>query len=270
MSKELATIFKGVDLSIYANDLEENNALSEGLSSSAPMIKINGKEFALVVSGEIVQTFKDLKAVIVGAGGISKRYYNTAFTGKELKAPDCSSIDGIKPDDISEKPQCELCASCPHNAWGSAGKGKECRDYRRLVLCFIDETDDTYKLYRLDIPTMSLKSLKSYGELLSTHKLPMSAVLTKITMDPKETFAKLVFEPEAMLKPSLYKGLIAKAKEDSLVQMTLTMATYEKTVEVEEKEVVEEKPVKKASKKIAALEDVDFEKELADVAADLE
>lgn len=270
MSNELAVVLKNVDASVYKTDLEENKTLSEGLFSAAPMLKISGKEFALVISGEVVQTFKELNAVIIAAGGISKRYYENAFTGKEATAPDCSSIDGVKPDDAIEIPQCELCAKCHRNAWGSSGKGKECKDHRRLVLCMIDEMDNSYKLYRLDIPAMSLKPLKFYGELLSTHKLPMSAVLTTIGMDAKETFAKLTFKPDSVLRADIYNGLIAKAKQDPLIHTTLTTASFEKVVDAEEVEVKKE-PEKKPARKASPLKNLDLEKELdAAIAENLE
>lgn len=268
MSNELSVVLKNTDLSVFKDDLSENKDLAGGMFDSFPAIRTVGKEFVLTVGGEPVgKPSKEIIAVILKANNHkSNRYFAGAYNPKEAKAPDCSSVDDVKPDASIEKPQSAMCANCQHHAFGGA-----CRPHRRIVLCFIDQKNDTYNLYRLDVPAASLKSLKVYGDLLNQHKVPVSAVLTKITMDDEVAYAKFNFDCMSMLSVDVYKGLIERAKKDPIIQTMLESTVVAEPVK-EIEEVAEQKvePVKKATKK-SPLANVDFDKELdAAIAENLE
>lgn len=263
MSNELSIVLKNTDLSAYKEDLSENENFSGGMFDSFPVIRTVGKEFILTVGGEPVgKPAKEILAVIVKANNHkSNRYFAGAYNPKEAKAPDCASSDDVRPDKNIEEPQSSLCANCPHHAFGGA-----CRPYRRTVLGFIDQKYDTYNLYRLDVPAASLKSLKVYGDLLNQHKLPASAVVTKISMDDSVAYAKFNFECVSVLPVEVYRGLVKQAQQDPIVTAMLeSSATVDdankKPEGVIKQKAEQAKEVKKPTKK-SPLEDVDFAAEL--------
>jgi hypothetical protein len=265
MSKELTVMLQNADVSIYKEDLKENQTLSGGMFDSVPMVKTVGKEFVIVVAGDPMHKSAEITTILLnGNENKSNKYYKGKFDPKETLAPDCSSIDDIKPDYFIEVPQSKLCANCPHHYMGGP-----CRQHRKMAVLFLNK-DDTYNIYGLDIPAKTLAVLHAYGKHLEFHKIPMSAVFTKITMDESETYAKFDFESIGLVPIEIYRTIVAKAKLDPVVQLILKGTAYKKASEAEEIETKKE-PEKKSPKKSSALDNVDFEKELdAAIAENLE
>ncbi len=94
---------------------------------------------------------------------------------KMNKPPICSSTDGIT-GIVRETGECRDCESCPHNVFGTAGKGKECKNMHRLYIlmenCPIPVT--------LNIPPTSLELWRNYAIMdVAAAGLDLSEVVTE-------------------------------------------------------------------------------------------
>ena len=123
-------------------------------------------------------------------------------------APDCASIDGIKPTQ-GENIQSDSCLNCPKNQWGSdpkTGKGKACKNIIRMHIL----RDGDLLPIRLTIPPTSLKVVDEYMTYLTNKGLPYQIVKTKFSLEP----AKGAGMEYSKLK--LTAGEFLKNKEDML------------------------------------------------------
>lgn len=257
------TIFKNGTTQLPTYDVEDCKqfSVSSGMSGGMKFIRLDGKEFVRVDGGVKTPIGKTISGVIVNAGALSKRYYAKTFTGENTHAPDCASACGEKPDAGITDPVCDNCETCPKNAWGSkAGftgkKAKACQEYRRVIICFTDKEGD-HTLYRLDVPAASLNNLRVYGETLTMNRLPMQAVLTRISFDATATYQRLKFDALKAFPKKLFAEYNNIGQSEEALNM-LTMQSSSEVDEVDEADDYEEeeendvespKPVKK--KKVA-------------------
>jgi hypothetical protein len=175
--------------------------MTGGLSSgqSFPKISIKGSRFRIKEGDtETVLDSTNLDVVVVGANPrLSKAWYAKAYDkDAEPAAPDCYSLDGVSPDPESEDPQNNLCASCPHNAWGSkvTDSGQEvkaCADKKRLAVVSAD--DASGPIYLLEVTPAALKGLNQYQKELSVRGIPPEIIKTRVSFDTKASFPKLTF-----------------------------------------------------------------------------
>lgn len=102
--------------------------------------------------------------------------------------PQCFSMDGIKLDPMSEKPQSEkgFCASCPQNKFeseirkdGSPGRGKACKNMKRVHVMMANGQFPK----RLTVPPTSLKAINEYVSLLLDKGIPYPIVNTHFGLD---------------------------------------------------------------------------------------
>jgi hypothetical protein len=191
-------------------------SLTGGLSSggeSFPRISIKAARFRIVEGDtETVLDTTALEVVIVGANPrLSKTWYAKAWTkDSEPQAPDCFSLDGISPDAQATDPQNDLCASCPHNAWGSkvAPNGqqlKACSDQKRLAIVAADDPEGP--VYLLSVTPAALKGLNQYHKELSVRGIPPEIVKTKVTFDTDASFPKLQFSFGGFLDEETQKAV---------------------------------------------------------------
>lgn len=188
-----------------------NDAALAGISTGAPpRIKLAGKQFTLV-DGNGAETPYPPAKLVPGPDGnlylpvivlrakanIQKVWYEGAYNpNAEAQAPDCFSNDGIAPDPSASKIQCDLCASCPQNAYGS-GKdqqgnptaGKACTD-NKILAVFIPN----HGVHQFKIPPASLKNFGIYVKQLSASGIALGMVKTFVSFDMTATFPVLVFK----------------------------------------------------------------------------
>jgi hypothetical protein len=179
-----------------------SQSLSGGLGAgeSVPRISIKGSRFRIVEDGtETVLEQTTLDTVIVGANPrLSKNYYAKAWDADaEPSGPDCFSMDGVHPDPSVAKPENNLCASCPKNAWGSkigpqGQQLKDCADQKRLAVVSADDPQGA--VYLLQVTPAALKGLKQFQKELERRGIPPETVKTRITFDTNASFPKLVFK----------------------------------------------------------------------------
>lgn len=176
-------------------------SLAGGITSgdSFPRISIKGSRFRIVEGGnETVLDSTSLDVIVVGANPrLSKTWYAKQWTpDAEASAPDCFSLDGVRPHTDSTDPQNDLCASCPHNAWGSkvtptGQQVKACSDNKRLAVVSAD--DPSGPVYLLSVTPAALKGLNQYQKELSVRGIPPEIVKTRVSFDTDASFPKLKF-----------------------------------------------------------------------------
>lgn len=170
-----------------------------GGGEAFPRISIKGSRFRIVEGGaeQVLDTLA-LEVIIVGANPkLSKTWYAGAWSADQEanKAPDCFSLDGIRPNPEASSKQAEACAACPQNAWGSkVTDGKElkaCADQKRLAIVAADDPDGP--VYLLQVTPAALRGLNTYQKELSMRGIPAEIVRTKLTFDTTASFPKLLF-----------------------------------------------------------------------------
>lgn len=123
-------------------------------------------------------------------------YWGAEYGGSQAAAPDCSSLDG-KRGNLGE------CASCPHNQYGSKGRGKACKNMHRLYLL----TNGSPAPVIMSVPPTGIKALRDYfGKRLLLHGMLPHQVITKITAKKDMNndgiaFSRLAFTFQDKLTP---------------------------------------------------------------------
>ncbi len=189
----------------------ENDDLTSGVSGGYPIISYKGKVWAVTDGGTKRTVLRDdgdaaasLQVVIVKANPIvTKVYYEGAFVEGSDSKPTCYSDNGVTPASDAQVPQCDTCALCPHNQWGSSqgengGKGKACSDNRRLAVAPSNDLDN---VMLLRVPPSSLRALRTYAQALGRRKAPYQAVITKIGFDPNVAYPSFTFTPVGWVSP---------------------------------------------------------------------
>ena len=193
-------------------------------------------------AGVVGQPVPQLQCVIMRAkAGKEKAWYATKYTpGQEAQSPDCWSDDGVKPDAGSRLKQCESCAACAQNVFGSGtnqdgtpSKGKACAD-RKVLAVFANSS-----VFRFAVPPASLGNWDGYVRQLNTHGIPLSAVITVVGFEKGDTSYKLTFEFGGMLAEEQAKALVGKLAAPEVMeivnprgaQQALSAPTEQKQVE---------------------------------------
>lgn len=179
--------------------LAQSMAGGIGGGEAIPRISLKGARFRIKDGdAETVLPNTHLDVVIVGANPrLSKTWYAKTWTpDAEPAAPDCFSLDGVRPNTDSTDPQNDLCATCPHNAWGSkvtpmGQKIKACADQKRLAVVAAD--DPSGPIYLLQVTPAALKGLNQYQKELSMRGIAPEIVKTRISFDTDASFPKLLF-----------------------------------------------------------------------------
>jgi hypothetical protein len=229
------TIFKnGAQLPTHfeKSDFDSNKDLASGGSNFPPMIKIKNGVFVLVKNGETTPIGAVFTGVIVGAAPSkmpAKKYYKDKYTGKEESnaAPDCASANGVTPDSTIKHPVCATCALCPNNVFGSkvnelGNPTKLCTDYKRIVFYIANSNPGADKFFRMDLPTMSMKTATQYANLLDLKGIPVHGVITRVAFDQNESYPKVIFDAIEILSTEKY-AVIKQEMADPEIQRILTM-----------------------------------------------
>jgi len=205
---------------------------------------INCKSGVLTYNKEPVPDNK-LDCIII-ASTHSNLYYDQKWDADNPVNPVCYaySEDGenMKPHPKADKPQAESCDKCPMNQWNSdpeGGRGKACKNARRLALIPAGTTVadlPTAEIATLQLPVTSVQNWSMYVNKLSTlYNRPPLGVITTISSKPDvKTQFKLTFntEPNKMVGNDLIAGVFKKAEE----AMTLIERVYEPNPEPSEED----------------------------------
>lgn len=205
----LAPLAGGVPAVFAGQNLPDMNAAAaQGLSAGFAVVGYKGRNWRIKFRGD-EQILKDargvpipvLESVIVGVSPhVSKQFYEKRYSEGDDASPDCFSLDGITPDPQSTKKQCESCAACPMNVFGSriteAGKkAKACQDSRRIAVVPLgDIENESYggpMLLRL--PPMSLPNLATFSREISRYGAQPYMVATNISFNFDVAYPEITF-----------------------------------------------------------------------------
>lgn len=210
----------------------KSSDLTQGVGPGIAKMSIKGKIWAIVRGDDrqVVMNPKDPEspasfvgvAIVAASPNLSRTFYVKDFDEKAASMqPDCSSVDGIKPDNGVPHPQAKTCAACPHAAYGTGqnGKGFRCPNHRRLVIAKPGEYTEE-GLMLLNVPGGSLKNLRDFSMALDKREVDYDAVLTKLTFDSNEATPKIIFTPVGFLPEEHYKA-VQELATSSAVQAIL-------------------------------------------------
>src|SRR6478735_801373 len=208
MNALLPATFNGGISTKFAG-VKVNDDLSSGIQSSFGIVGYKGKVWSIRYRGDEEQLMRDdgdgargsIEVVILNASqAVSKIWYEQGYVEGSNAAPDCFSNNGVTPEPTSAKKQCDTCAACKHNAWGSritpAGKqGKACSDSKRIaVVPMQDIPNEAYGgPMLLRVPAASLQDIAMYGGKMQQMGYPYFSVATRIAFDPAESYPKFQF-----------------------------------------------------------------------------
>ena len=129
-------------------------------------------------------------------------HYPGVFNSNNPQQPNCFAVGRDNPDggtllphESVEKPQGKNCKDCAKNQWGSAptGKGKACKNQRRLILVPPNFTAETEPMSMYVSPA-GLKNFDKYVSRLNNEQgvLPVQ-VVTAISFDVDQSYPLLKF-----------------------------------------------------------------------------
>jgi len=220
MSNEVAIPESMRDL--LAKRLEDQKQ-HENTGSKVVYVSTKGKRFKI---GD--EKLPDKFDVIIAAAAFEKTYYEDAYDPEVKATPSCYALslsDPTEPNVQSPNPQSKSCIDCPHNEFGSAkiGKGKACKDARRLMMFAWNETSgaDFSQVAQLKVAASSLKAWGAYCSMVRRrYGLPFSWVITTVSLDDDADYPQLVFDCKGPVEDK-NEVLEVEARSDELTKMSI-------------------------------------------------
>lgn len=164
--------------------------------------------------------------VVVIDSIMENKHYSSKYDANNPGSPTCYAFgrteDTMAPHEQAELPVSEACAGCPNNEWGSGdeGRGKACKNVRRLAVISADALDDgadgvdEATVAYIELPVTSVKAWAGYvNQLVATANKPPLAFVTEVSLSPDtKTQFKVSFKAkEAIEDGELIGALLAKA-----------------------------------------------------------
>ena len=229
-----------VDQSAANNDWGD---LLTGMPVGAPpRLKLNGKAFAMVDSVGIVTELPAGKMfigpddnaylklmVLAGRPQLQKAWYSKAYDPNDEThaSPDCFSNNGEQPDATAPAPQCDSCANCQKNAFGSgvnqngaATGGKACTDIK-IMAVFIPN----HGIFSFKIPPGSFKNWSALGKQLKSAGIRPGYVVYLVGFEPASEYPVLTFKYGGVVPEQLIPALAEKAESQETVDILTNRIT---------------------------------------------
>ena len=240
-SFSLTAPFQDMDPEMLAELQDELSDLDDENGITCRQIKIPaGGKLAYEVQGEEEgdeEYLKEIEGVIVFTHRMNG-FWPNAFgtsTNPEDKIPVCSSMDGKS--GLNIQTGCvDECERCPYNQYGSdskGGKGKACKNMRRIYLMRSGDPN----FYLLTVPPTSIKEVnKSLTRIMASKGIPytnliVSLKLAKATNVNGIDYSTVVIEKKGVLPPAAAK--MAKEMRNQIKnkykEMTLSLDEYATT-----------------------------------------
>lgn len=168
-------------------------------------------------------------ACVILSSPIERLFYAERYDPTKIVPPTCFAIGRLasemSPAPSVEKPQHATCEGCPRNEWGSSltgGKGKACRETRRLLLIPADAVTSPESVAKAEVaalrpPVTSLKNYANYVQTLAASmKRPPVAVISEIAVVPDvKTQFKVNFNMvKPIAEPAVVKALMQRAEQE--------------------------------------------------------
>ena len=188
-------------------------------------VSIKGGVFRLLSSGKEIASIEDrhLDVIIVKAAPKVSRIFYAGGYDKDAAAaaPDCTSVDGEKPDAGVKNKQSSSCATCPQNIAGSGtGQSRACRYQQRLAVVLANNPEGD--VLQVTLPATSIfgkedgdkRPLQAYARYMAAQTPPVNldAIVTRMKFDTKAESPKLFFSPMRWLTDEEYEIAQDQAK----------------------------------------------------------
>jgi hypothetical protein len=167
---------------------------------SSNRISTKGKVFTLP-TGE--SSGNPLNVVVLNFVAFNS-YYTAAWNPNVRAKPACWALgrvlDEMVPSDKVPTPQHTDCKTCPKGQFGSApngGKGKACKNIRRLLVVPYgpEGINEKTEPMTLDVSPTGLKSWNKYVDRLRKEfAMAPLQVVTEVKFDPNQSFPSLQFD----------------------------------------------------------------------------
>jgi len=193
-------------------------ALAGGAGPSGiKRVSIKGGVFRLMSAGKEVAAIDErfLDVIIVKAAPKVSRIFYAGSYDKDAAAaaPDCTSVDGEKPDVGVKNKQASSCAQCPQNISGSGtGNSRACRYQQRLAVVLANNPEGD--VLQVTLPATSIfgkeeggkRPLQAYARYMAAQTPPVNldTIVTRMKFDTKAESPKLVFEAARWLTDDEY------------------------------------------------------------------
>lgn len=188
---------------------------------SGDRIKFNGNSSISTPDGNEGEALECVVIDFVSAN----LFYEGAFDRNSPQPPGCFAIGTepsmMVPSDNSPDKQAESCSICPNNQFGSAGKGKACKNTRLLAVMPLSMDGDTPPIWIMSVPPTSMKMFDGYVSSLAVkHKMSPIGMLTEITLDQGVTYAAPRFKAVRPLKAEEFKTYMEQ-REAAMTRLTV-------------------------------------------------
>lgn len=257
-------------------EMEKSKAVTTGVTSGAalPKLSIAGKEFSIRVGGasQSLRTFTLDVIIADSRANLSKQYYSSAYDPSQTASqPDCASIDSITPDFVPAIID-KVTGKCPHNCkecyfnqFGTAtqGKGKACKDYKRLVVLLAGTEQVPFDPARppltLDLPATSFHAPKDkagvmmfreFADACERNNMPISMVVAELSFMSGTAFSQLCMRPKRLVTEEEYNRVLeVREMDDVKAALHDKYEQHEEDVPAETKEALAE-PAKEEPAKV--------------------
>jgi hypothetical protein len=186
----------------------KERVLAEVQGDNLPYMSLKNKRFTL--NEEKLGTEID---VVILADVYDNSYYDRPYKEDALNPPACFAIgedyDSLTPHHTAPSPQSDDCMTCPKAEWGSSntGKGKACRNGRRLLVAPYIKMTGEVQLSELAVINLAPTSLAGYSKYVKSlakaeQPRPPFAVGTSLSFDDDKAYPLLHFDRVADINDS--------------------------------------------------------------------
>lgn len=259
MSTDLAT--QSRELALPADLMAElAKDAKDAAAKERPAIgRISLKSGQMTYAGQPIKDNK-MEAVALFAS-FRNVFYAGRYDPNNIVNPNCFAIseddEDMAPHANVSEPVHPTCEGCKYNEWGSdpgGGRGKACKQTRRLVLLpgqAVDLGPDAIKTAELavmDIPVTSVRNYSGFvNSLAASANVPPYAAVVEISVVPDaKTQFKVKFNPLRVV-PSKEHVTALKGRMDTARQ--ISMDPYEETAKAGDEAEPAAAPKKGTSKK---------------------
>lgn len=219
----------------FAGLMSRENAAKVG-STLWPFLGTRGAQFRL---GEN-KLGTEFDGIVLGTVALNQ-FYEGSYDPDNTSPPKCFAIADLSgsddpagaiermapPKELATKVS-ESCKLCPMNAWGSQGRGKACKNGRRLIVLGYSETTDLRKTQgaRLNVPVTSVSKLADYTKKLAEMGRPLIATVTRFSLSllDKGGFA-MDFEPVTPINDLKTLDVLEQRAKDGLESLIAPPST---------------------------------------------
>jgi hypothetical protein len=186
------------EIQALLNQAAEEQSNAE--SSTLPTMSLKGKKFA-VGDDKLGSSIN----VVILADAFDHAYYDRPYDPDIITSPACFAI-GHNSNEMAPNPEHGIpvqqainCSVCKQNEFGSAkngtGKGKACRNGRRLLIASVS-SDSQIHLSDLAIINIPPTSLKGFSRFSKNHtiftKIPLWASIVNLSFDEDSDWPVIV------------------------------------------------------------------------------